>query len=251
MSTAARRRRSDPPSALYQKVKDFVVGKIHDGSFKPGDRVPSEHDLVAKFGIARMTVNRALRELAEQGRVVRLPGVGTFVAEDKPQATLLHIVNLADEIRHRQHSYRCQIVEVARVPAPLEIAPALEVDTGESIYHSVCVHWEENVPVQLEDRYVNPKVVPDYLKQDFRKITPSEYLIKTIPYDDVEHVVDAVLPTAEQAEYLRMRVTQPCLVLTRRTWTRGVPVTFVRCVHPGTRYRLGSRFRANANGLIG
>ena len=59
---------------------------------------------------------------------------------------------------------------------------------------------------------------------------------------EIEHVVDASLPTGEQARLLDMRADEPCLTLTRRTWTNGQPVTFVHFLHPGNRYRLGSRF---------
>lgn len=233
------------PSALYQQVKDFVARKIADGSWKPGDRVPSEQELVAEFGMARMTVNRALRELAEQGKIVRVAGVGSFVAEEKPQSTLLQIANIADEIRQRGHDHRCELISLARVAAPLDIAASLDLRTGESVYALTCVHFEDDVAVQLEDRYVNPRMAPDFIRQDFTLALPSEYLVEHVPFDQIEHVVDAILPTPEQAELLQMPVTQPCLMLTRRTWAGGTPVTLVRCLHPGTRYRLGSRFRAD------
>ena len=89
--------------ALYQQIKDLVSRQIQDGTLGPGDRLPSEHELVAKFGMSRMTVNRALRELAAQGRIVRIAGVGSFVSEQKPHLTLLRIANLASEIRQRGH----------------------------------------------------------------------------------------------------------------------------------------------------
>lgn len=256
MSRAARSSRltvvgdakSAPAVALYQQVKDFISRKIQDGSWKAGDRLPSEHELVAQFGMSRMTVNRALRELTEQGRIVRVTGVGSFVAEQKPQSTLLQIANLASEIRQRGHDYRCEMIAVERIAASLEIAAALDLRTGESVFHSVCVHMEDGVPIQLEDRFVNPHVVPDFAQQDFSKQQPSEYLVRNVPFEQIEHVVDAVLPTPEQAERLQMPPNQPCLLLTRRTWTRGgAPVTLVRCLHPASRYRLGSRYRANGN----
>jgi GntR family histidine utilization transcriptional repressor len=107
-----------PALALYEQVKDFIVRRIQDGSWRAGDRLPSESELVAQFGISRMTVNRALRELTEQGRIVRVAGVGSFVAEDKPQSTLLQIANLASEIRQRGHDYRCDVLAVRRVSPP-------------------------------------------------------------------------------------------------------------------------------------
>ncbi len=263
MSSTLSRRRSHSPQpaavspapapalALYQQVKDFIARKIQDGSWQAGHRLPSEHELVTQFGMSRMTVNRALRELVEQGRIVRVAGVGSFVAEEKPQSTLLQIANLATEIRQRGHDYRCELITVERISAPLEVAASLDLHTGESVFHSVCVHLEDGVPVQLEDRYVNPRVVPDFGQQDFTVQQPSDFLVRTVPFDQAEHVVDAVLPTAEQAELLDMSVSQPCLLLTRRTWTRGVPVTMVRCLHPASRYRLGSRFRADGNPVVG
>ena len=240
-----------PALALYEQVKAFITRKIQDGSWPAGHRLPSESELVAQFGVARMTVNRALRELVEQGRIVRVAGVGSFVAEDKPQSTLLQIANIASEIRARGHDYRCEFLVAERIAASPDVAVWLDLRPGESVFHTVCLHLENDVPVQLEDRYVNPHVVPEFLEQDFSSVPPSEYLVRNVPFDQIEHVVDAVLPTPEQAERLDMPATDPCLLLTRRTWTRGTPVTMVRCLHPASRYRLGSRFRADGNPTIG
>jgi len=236
-------------AALYQQIKDFVAGNIQDGRWKAGDRLPSENDLVQQFGVSRMTVNRALRELFEQGRIRRVAGVGSFVAEDKPQSHLLRIASLAQDIRSRGHDYSCEVIAVERISATLETAAALGLHTGASVFHSVCLHKEDGVPVQLEDRYVNPAIVPGFGQQDFSQEQPSDFLVRTVLFDQMEHVVDAVLPTIDQAALLQMEHGQPCLLLTRRTWQREVPITIVRMLHPGSRYRLGSRFRTDGKAL--
>ena len=240
-----------PAMALYQQVKDFIARRIQEGFWRAGDKLPSENDLVNQFGVSRMTVNRALRELVEQGRIVRMAGVGSFVAETKPQSTLLQIANLASEIRQRGHDYRCEVLSVERISAALEVAASLDLRTGESVFHALCIHREDGVPVQLEDRHVNPSQVPQFTQQDFSMLQPSEYLVRNVPFDQIEHVVDAVMPTPEQAALLEMNVGEPCLLLTRRTWLRGIPITVVRCLHPASRYRLGSRFRADGNPALG
>jgi GntR family histidine utilization transcriptional repressor len=249
MTPAARR--ADPSLALYAQVKDHISRKIQDGTWPAGHRLPSESELVAQFGISRMTVNRALRELVAQGRIVRMAGVGSFVAETKPQSTLLQIANIASEIRQRGHDYRCEMLAVERLAASPDVAAWLDMRAGSSVFHSVCLHLDNDTPVQLEERYVNPQVVPDYLAQDFAAVPPSEYLVRHVPFDQIEHVVDAVLPTPEQAGHLAMAPADPCLLLTRRTWTRNIPVTWVRCLHPASRYSLGSRFRADGNPSFG
>lgn len=236
-----------PTLALYEQVKDFIVRKVQQGVWRAGDRLPSEHELVAQFGISRMTVNRALRDLVAEGRIVRVAGVGSFVAEDKPQSTLLQIANLASEIRQRGHAYRCDVLTVERTGATRAVATALDVRKGTPVFHTLCLHRENGVPVQLEDRHVNPRLAPGFIAQDFEAMPPSEYLVRNVPFDQMEHMVDAVLPSPEQAALLEMPATEPCLLLTRRTWSRGVPVTVVHCLHPASRYRLGSRFRTDGN----
>lgn len=230
-------------TALYLAVKEHIRGKIQAGAWKVGDRITSEHELVAELGVSRMTAHRALRELAAEGLVQRVAGVGTFVADGKAESSLLQVANIAEEIRARGHVHRFTLLEATRESAPLDVAAALSLATGDSVFHVVGIHYEDGVPMQLEDRYVNPKAAPSFLEQDFGRVLPGEYLLGAVPLDEAEHVVDAMAATADQAERLGLPVEAPCLVLTRRTWSRGLCVTFVRCIHPGSRYRLGSRFK--------
>lgn len=234
-----------PSTALYRQLKDYIGRGIQTGRWAVGDRLPSEHELVDQFGVSRMTVNRALRELNAEGRIKRVVGVGSFVAEEKPQSTLLRIASIADEILGRGHAYRCEVICAERRSAPADVSNALDLRVGESVFHVTCVHSENGTPVQIEDRYVNPRAAPEFGRQDFKKQTPSDYLVRNVPFDEVEHVVDAVMPTEEQAALLKMPRTQPCLLLTRRTWNNGMAVTVVHCLHPASRYRLGSRFSVN------
>ncbi|MDE1181750.1 histidine utilization repressor [Paraburkholderia sp.] len=233
---------SNQPAARYEQVKNHIRRTIQSGARQPGDRIPSELDLVAELGVSRMTVNRALRELADEGVVTRVSGVGTFVAQAKPQSTLLMIAHIGDEIRSRGHEYRYDTLLLQRETAPLGVSNALGLAPGASVFHVICVHRENGQPVQLEDRYVNPAIAPDFLQQDFAAQRPSEYLFATVPAHDVEHVVDAGLPTHAEAGLLEISDEEPCLTLVRRTWSSGVAVTFARFVHPGSRYRLGCRF---------
>ncbi|MBI3132758.1 MAG: histidine utilization repressor [Acidobacteria bacterium] len=240
-----------PGSALYLAVKEHIRARIQDGTWKVGDRIPSEHELVGTLKVSRMTVHRALRELAEQGALTRVAGVGTFVAEPKAQSGLTQVANLADEVRARGHRYECRLVAATREPATAELAAQLELQPGDSVFHVVCIHLEEGVPMQLEDRWVNPEAVPDFLTWDFQASPPGEQLLRAIPLDEVEHIVDAVPASSTEAEWLQIHEGDPCLVLTRRTWSRNRPVTWVRCIHPGSRYRLGTRFKVGSQPMAG
>lgn len=230
------------PRALYQQLKEYILDNINSGVWPAGYKLPSEHQLVDQFGMSRMTVNRALRELSAQGRIVRAAGIGSFVAEEKPQSTLFEIANLQEDIRRRGHEYRYTLLALDTVPASTDIAVAFELRTGDPVFYVRCLHYGNDEPVQLEERYVNPVMVPDFLAQDFTQIAPSDYLVQSAPYDEMEHIVDAVLPDAMQCKLLEITKNHPCLLLTRRTWNQGQAVTVVSLLYPSARHRLGSRF---------
>ncbi len=227
---------------LYQQVKDYICERIDSGIWTVDQRVPSEHELVAVLGVSRMTVNRAVRELTNLGRLRRVQGLGTFVADPRPRAELLEIRNIAEEIRSRGHHHHCDVNRAGARHADDEDAAHLGVEPGTRIFHSLIVHFENDMPVQVEDRLVNPAVAPDYLGIDFSQTTPNEYLMKVAPLADVEHTIDAVLPNREKMELLQIPEDEPCLLLHRKTWSRGQVASRAWLTHPSSRYRLGARF---------
>ncbi|CAE7801090.1 hutC [Symbiodinium microadriaticum] len=241
-STAASLR-DDPP--LYQQVKDYIVGRILAGDWAEGARVPSENELTREQGVSRMTVHRALRELTAEGWLERVQGAGTFVAAAaKPQSEVLAIRNIAEEIASRGHSHAAEVCLLRREKARALEARLLGLERGATLFHSIIVHRENGLPIQLEDRYVNPAAAPDYMAQDFTAITPHHYLMEAAPLSEAEHVVMAVAPSKEERRLLEIAAGTPCLLLRRHTWSRGLPVTWARLLHPGDRYRLGGRFAA-------
>lgn len=228
----------DAVQARYRQVKDYIVKLINTGELKPNDRVPSEHTLVETFGIARMTVHRALRELSEEGYVTRLAGVGTFVADARPHSHVLKIRNIADEIRIRGHVHSAEVIVLEEVEADQHVLERMQARRGSKLFHSVILHLESGKPIQLEDRYVCPVVAPEYLDMDFTTITPNAYLMKAAPLHTAEHIVRAIMPTLGVRNYLQMMDNEPCLVIHRRTWTEGRPVSLAELSHPGSSYEL-------------
>ena len=230
------------PAPLYQVVKQHVLAGIDAGDLKPGGRVPSEHELIRALGVSRMTVNRAMRELAAEGRVVRVVGVGSFVPPPTPQAHPLELRNVADDIRARGGRHQSRVIELREDRLGAEVARVFDLAPGRRMFHSMIVHLENDLPIQLEERYVDPPAAPAYLSVDFTQTTPSEYLIEVSPVQEVEHVVQAIMPPTRVRRLLKMPAGEPCLVLLRWVWTGGVIASTARLYHPGSRYRLGGRF---------
>ncbi|MBY3424692.1 histidine utilization repressor [Rhizobium laguerreae] len=226
---------------LYAGVKQVILDRIHSGEWPPKYRVPSENELVVELGVSKMTANRALRELANEGELIRIQGVGSFVAERKGYSALFEVRNIAEEIADRGHVHEAAVVVLAQETASPEIADALELAIGAAVFHSLIVHSEDGVPVQIEDRFVHPEAAPEYLAQDFTSLTPNAYLTAAAPLSGSEHVVEAAMPQAWECKLLTIMKTEPCLTIRRRTWSAKQVVSTARLVYPGHRYRLEAR----------
>lgn len=230
------------PEPRYAAIKQFVLNGISTGSLRPGDRLPSESELVDQFSVSRMTANRALRELQNSGVIIRLPGVGSFVAEPAPQSQIIQIRNIADEIRSRGHEYRASVVQNQAEKASRSTAALLGIALGTKIFHSIIVHHEAGVPIQLEERFVLSAAAPEYDRMDFTAITPNEYLTKVAPLERVDHSVRAMIPDPRARELLEMKEGEPALLNIRRTWSQGRVVSYARLTHPGSRFEFNDTF---------
>ena len=234
------------PLARYNQIKRSILYKINSGQWPAHHKIPSENELSALFQVSRMTVNRALRELTAQGLLFRLQGVGTFVADSsKIGAALMSVRDIAEEIKsHQNHQHQTEIILLEQLKATADMALLLGIKAGKKLFHSLLIHYDNNIPVQLEDRYVNAAAAPDYLKKDFTAQTPHAYLKSVAPITEGEHIVEAVLPSAQEAAWLDIEVSEPCLQLRRTTWSNDLVVTVVRLLYPGSRYRLEGRFHS-------
>lgn len=242
--------KSDSSLPMYRQIIEFILEKINSGEWPVHHKIPSEAKLVDIFNTSRMTVNRAMRELTNDGRLVRKQGDGTFVASVKAQTALLEIHSIADEIRNRGGVYSCDVHLLCKEKAPPELALQLELKPYSSVFHSIIVHKDNNLPLLLVDRFINPEVVPEYLDQDFTQTSTTEYLIGVAPVEKVEHVVEALIPPSWIRELLDINEAEPCLTLYRTTWSQGQVATRSRFYYPGSRYSLGGTFTTSSKGTI-
>src|SRR4051812_28456129 len=229
---------SNGAAARYAKVKQFLKEQLARGRWAPGALMPSEAELVAQFGVSRMTANRALRELQQEGLVDRVQGVGTFAAQLSRVSSTLTIRDLHAEITERGHRHHAEVPLARKERADATLASRLGLVAGAAVFHTLIVHHENGVPLQLEDRYVNPASAPDYLGVDFTQTSPTQYLLDVAPLWEAQYSIEASAASAEEASLLAIEAGDPCLVIVRRTVSRGVPVTIARLVHPGSRYQV-------------
>ena len=227
---------------IFQQIKDHLLAEIQQGRWKEGEVIPSEQVLSKQFGVSRMTVNRAVRELTSEQILTRVQGSGTYVAQHKYQATLVEIKSIADEVRNRGHVHRSELHLLERGKASELMASQFTLAVGTMLFHSVIVHFENNIPIQVEDRWVNPDVAPEYMQQDFSVMTPNEYLMAVAPLQGVNYSIEALSPPRDVAQMLAITARESCLVLHRKTLSKGQVATVVTMWHPGSRYQFAGNF---------
>ena len=236
---------SAPPreqEPAFKRIKRHILERIHAGQWKEGEAIPGEQALAAEFGVSRMTANRALRELTGEQVLVRVQGSGTFVAQQKYQSTLVEIRSIAQEIAARGHAHRCELHRLERVKATDGLAAQFGLREGSPLFHSVVVHFENEVPIQVEDRCVNPVLAPDYMQLDFAATTANEYLMRVAPLQGVRYRIEALMPPPDIADMLRIDAHQPCLVLRRQTLSMGQVASTATLWHPANRYQFAGGF---------
>lgn len=226
---------------VYQKIKREMLARIQAGEWKPGEVIPGEQALSESFGCARVTVNRALRELAEQGLVERKRKAGTIVAQRHARAESFTITLVKDEVESRGADYGYRLLE-RRIEKPKAgIAQRLNIATGTKALHLRCLHFADGRPFQLEDRWINLDVVPKAKSETFQDEGPNGWLVDRVPYTDAEHVLSAENATMDEAELLGISVGDALFRIERRTWLQSGVVTTVALSYPGRDYRLQSK----------
>jgi GntR family histidine utilization transcriptional repressor len=150
----------------------------------------------------------------------------------------LEVRNIADEIRARGHAWRAKVIALGPVSATRELAERCGVKPGTMLDHSLLAHFEDGLPLQVEERYVNPQVAPGYLDNDFARTTPHEFLIRVAPLQRAEHTVRALLPEGRIRRLLRLEPGEACLLIRRRTFSNGRIASVADLYHPGSRYEL-------------
>ena len=229
-----------PAIRNWQAVQDEVRRRIAARVWRPGDFIPHETDLAREFGCARATVNRALRELAEEGLLDRRRRAGTRVAVNPVRRARFDIPVIRDEIESRGSTCRHMILSRQALEPTPDIRARMGTGPGEDLLHIRTLYLADGAPYVLEDRWINPEVVPSVLSETFSEVSPNEWLVREVPFEGGDFTLSATNASPAEAAALSCAAGEGLLVLDRTTWTAGRVITSVRLVfHAG--YRMHTR----------
>ncbi|CUH89206.1 putative HTH-type transcriptional regulator YurK [Phaeobacter sp. CECT 5382] len=227
--------------ATFRDVKADIMAKITSGEWAPGAHVPNEMDLADTYGCARATVNRAMRELADEGVVERRRKAGTRVRMAPLRQARFSIPIVRTEIEDQNCEYRYALVSRTVQDAPHWLRARLQLAQDCPVLHLTCMHYADGLPYQHEDRWISLTVLPQAETADFTELGPNEWLVSTVPFSDAEIAFSATVASTEMADYLGCTQGEALFTVERSTWLQDQAITFVRqTFRPG--HRMTTRY---------
>lgn len=235
--------RDDGGKSLYQRILSDIRARILSGEWPPGHRIPFEHELSAEYGCSRMTVNKAMSELARSGLIERRRRSGSFVRRPQSQAAILDIHEIKAEVEALGLPYRYECVSrTSRMAAEHDARSGAGFPAGVALLDLVCRHFAGKQPFCLEERTISLAAVPEAADETFETAAPGPWLLARVPWSAAEHAIRATAADEHVATMLGLPRNSPCLVVQRRTWSADRPVTNVRLTYPGATHTLIARF---------
>lgn len=228
--------------SLHQRILSDIREKILSGVWAPGHRIPFEHELTEQYNCSRMTVNKALSQLAKAGLIERRRRSGSFVRQPQSQAAVLELHDIRIEVEALGLPYRYERLERVKRRANAEDRALLGLAAAGPLLALEGMHFAGERPFALEQRLINLSAVPEANEEEFLEIAPGPWLIGRVPWSEAEHRIRAMAADETIADALDIDPGSPCLVVERRTWSAEHPVTHVRFIYPAESHTLVARF---------
>jgi len=212
-------------SPLYQQIKGLILHSLQQGEWKPGEAIPSEMDLAARFRVSQGTVRKAIDELAADNLVIRRQGKGTFVATHAERQVQYRFLKLVADNNHAAQPSRAErrILECRRTRATAEVARALALRTGEAVVQARRVLSFAGVPTILEELWLPNHTFKGLSAEHMAAYQGPTYALFELEFGvrmvRAEEKLRAVLPDAKQAAELQVPGNTPLLSVERLAYT--------------------------------
>jgi GntR family histidine utilization transcriptional repressor len=227
---------------LHRRILSDISDRILSGAWPPGHRIPFEHELATQYGCSRMTVNKALSQLAKAGLIERRRRSGSFVRQPQSQAAVLEIHDIRVEVEALGLPYRYELESREKRRATGQDRTLLGLESPVAVLALDCRHFAGKRPFCHEARLISLASVPDAAEESFRDVAPGPWLVAQVPWSAAEHRIRATAADADMAAALDIAAGSPCLVVERRTWSAEHPVTHVRFTYAADSHALVARF---------
>ncbi|MFB7652986.1 MULTISPECIES: GntR family transcriptional regulator [unclassified Streptomyces] len=194
-----------------------ALGEMIDGGLTAHQLLPSERELMLRFDVSRMTVRRAVERLAQEGRVYRVQGAGTYVAERPTISKSLTLTSFSEDIRARGMVPDSRLIGLAVVPADLPCARDLHVAPGSDVVHLERLRTADGEPMCLENVWLPPNLVPGLVEEGDPESLYWRLEKAGAAPQTAKQTIRATVLTQAQAELLAVPPHFPALEVERVT----------------------------------
>ncbi len=231
---------------LYQVVAEAILQQVNDGKLSANDRLPSEHELCQIYSVGRNTVRRAISELAKDGVLNTIPGVGTFISGDRFEKTAKYLFGFTHEMQLHEKQVSSKVIEAKLISADPFLARRLQIQLGAEVAFLYRVRMMDGVPAAIERSYLPHDFCPGILEYDFSTVSLYDVLSRVYDKspDHAEQIIEASLATDEVARLLELE--QPAVVLVFHRETRlssGQVIEYVDSELRGDRFHFYADLR--------
>ena len=218
----------------HVQVREYVRTLISTAA--PGSSAPSERELVARFGVARMTVRQALDALVAEGLLERVPGRGTFVSQPRRRVGLLS--SFTEDMMRRGLLPESQTLLARREQAGPGVARALGISPGDAVIHWKRLRRGDQQVVCVEDAYLNEVLLPGFLQTGMPTSLYEALRERGLRPTWAEDAISADAATAEEAEQLEIEPGDPVMHLSRRALSADMVVEVSRTTFRHDRFTM-------------
>jgi len=209
---------------LYEQIKSVITDSLIAGEWKPGESIPSEMELAARYGVSQGTVRKAIDALAKENIVVRRQGKGTFVSTHKEQNSKLRFLRLTSADGSKE-LLENELLECKRIKVNAEISKSTGLKIGTAIIEIKRLLTFSQRPVILDYIIVQAKSFKGLNATKIKENNGSLYsmyeTLYGVPMVRAEEKLSAVMATKEQADLLNIEPGFPLLSIDRVAYTYG------------------------------
>jgi GntR family transcriptional regulator len=225
---------------LYVWIREALRGEISQGVLKFGQRLLSEDELAARFGVSRMTVRQGIAELIDEGLLYRRHGVGTFVAYPHLERDHTHLTNFFDAASSEGFEARATLLLQDVTPSRQKVARALCIQPGDLVIRVKTLRYANNVPLAVHDAHLPHKLFAKILTNDL-DIQNLWSLFEQCGFKVKRAIqrIEAREASRDLAKLMKIREGAPILYKERTVYSEnGTPVEFTYCFNRGDIYSL-------------
>ena len=228
------------PIPLYYQLKDIISELIEDEELKPNDPIPPERELCEYHGVSRMTVNKAIANLVNEGLLYREQGKGTFVAKPKEGYQLSRLLSFTEDMKAKGLQVDTRIISFQRKTATRKIQKALNLPEKDEVFEIKRLRLVSEEPYAIETAYLPVSICEGLTREKLDNkslydILRSEYGLRM---DYAHQTIEAVIVDEYESEILQVAQKSIALMLSRKTYLEGDrPMELTKAVYRGDKYK--------------